>query len=221
MVRWALVVSMATLGPAALGQVPRDFAITLGADAGILPDAFTTRCGRSRTGMAGVSGFGAVRYQPVGASAYIQVDLRVARAENGACTADLPIAWLSPTEYETRPGVRYSEELPRSPFGASLVRVGAERRARAFLAGVFAGTGLAWARRPVPLAAGGLSLGIGHGPLRLTVEGERTLAWVGGEETRSRRAIGPPDRELEQRVIENRGAQPWTVVRLGLMWSRP
>lgn len=217
---WAL--GMATLGAGfpAFGQRSHDFAIIVGGDAGVLPDGFTSRCGRSPTGMPGVSGFAAVRYQPVKASGYVQLDLRVARPENGACTADLPLTVLSPTEYETRPGIRYSDLIPRSPFGASVLRLGAERQVRALAAGVFAGGGLAWGRRPVPLAAGGLSVSFGRGPLRVTLEGERTLAWVGGAETRSRRTFGPPDREIAQRVIANRDAQPWTVVRAAVLWRR-
>ena len=220
MVLGAFALLTASAGADVRAQVPRGWAVTLGLDAGVLPDAFTSRCGRSRTGMEGLSGFGSVRYQPAEAGPYIQLDLRVARAENGACTLDLPVVMLSPTEYETRPGVSYSPAIPRSPFGASVVRVGAERRLRAVAAGIYAGAGLAWARRPVALGAAGLSLGVGRGPLRWTLEGERTLAWVGGAETRSRRALGPPDRELGQRVIRNHHPQPWTVVRVGLSWRR-
>jgi hypothetical protein len=95
--------------------------------------------------------------------------------------------------------------------------VHAARQVEHITAGLHAGAGYAWSGAPVPLVALGAGLVVGRGRLRLVLEGERGRDRVTSEESRTRYAFGPPDREIETRTVRRTQWQVWQVARLGVM----
>jgi hypothetical protein len=116
--------------------------VVVAAEAGVLPDALTTRCGRGGSGMAGGGALLGVRVQPRETGVFAQLDLRSTHAEAGGCSLDVPLRWLSPTEYEIGPLYEYGS-APRAPLGATLLRVGLVDGNSVVRAGVYGAGGLA------------------------------------------------------------------------------
>lgn len=194
--------------------------LVVAGEAGILPDAFSSGCGRSKSGAVGAGALLGVRVRPRKTGVYGQIDVRMARGDAGDCTADLPIRWLSPAEYETRPGFQYARSVPRVPLGASLVRIGLMDGNGVAQGGVYVAGGYAWWGGAAPVAALGASAVLGPGRFQLLAEFERAATWVPATETRERFVLDPVPRSLGRRSIQRTLQQPWSVGRLGVVIRR-
>lgn len=167
--------------PARQVGVPRSAAIIAALDVGTLPDAFTSRCGRSLHGAFGTGAYFGARVSRgwlVG-----QVDTRaVWENMDTGCDLGLHIVRVGDELYEERR--TQFEGLPSVPFAMSTVRLGAEAWRGPVRLVALAGTGVVWSRRlvPVGVVAGGAALGSGARSLLIEVE----LAQVHLRTTQSR-----------------------------------
>lgn len=182
----------------------------------VLPDAFSSLCGRSLLGMPGVGMQGALRRTWHG---WLLADVGsrlVLKSVAGGCTDDLPIVLFPDGTYETRPGYDYPG-APRTPFFASAMRVGAAYQWRAVQLSALGGAGITWGASNVPITLGALGLRFGRGARALHLELERANAWVEGAETRERYREGSGSSTFLGSYVDRRTRRsPWWSMRMGV-----
>lgn len=193
----------------------RSLSLIAALDVGTLPDAFTSRCGRSLGGVPGTGlylGARASRGALVGV-----VDTRLVW-ENVAtgCDLSLRIVWIADNIGEHR-SIRF-DGLPSVPFTLSSARAGAQvQRGAVRLAGT-AGGGVVWSRRLVPLAVGAVSASIGRGARSFLIEADLAQLYVRTSESRARFQIRP-EADLGTTVVDVVLRPTMFTLRAGMVWA--
>lgn len=195
----------------------RSVSLIAAVDVGTLPDAFTSRCGRSLQGAPGTGlylGARASRGALVG-----QVDTRLVW-ENVAtgCDLSLRIFWVADGigEYRT---IRF-DGVPSVPFALSSARAGAQMQRGAVRVAGTAGGGVVWSRRLVPLAGGAVSASIGRGARSFLVEAELAQLYVRTTESRARFRISPQgETDLGTTVVDVVLRPTMFSLRAGMVWA--
>jgi hypothetical protein len=198
-------------------QIPSVVAL----DAGFLPDAFTSRCGRELQGMSGWGAYIASAAR-VSASFSLQADTRaIVSSQSGGCTADEPIAVLGPNLYETRPGWVFAAGTPNAPFLLSTVRAALEVGPRALRTSAKAGGGIVWSGRRIPVVVGSLSTVFGRSARAFYMEFEVAQASVHATQQRDRFRVDSAGTTRISRSVVERTLRPRLVtLRAGIVFRR-
>jgi hypothetical protein len=186
-------------------------------DAGSLPDAFTSRCGRSLDGALGTGVYLGVR---ASRGAFVgQVDTRLVW-ENMAtgCDLSLRIVRVGDNLFEHR-WIEF-DGLPSVPFALSSIRAGAELRTGSVRLAGMGGAGVVWARRPLPAGLVAGSASIGRGTRALFVEMDLTQPHLRTTESRARfRPTPDGDEDLGTADVDITLRPTMFTVRAGLVWA--
>ncbi|MGH7713692.1 MAG: hypothetical protein ACREOG_20585 [Gemmatimonadaceae bacterium] len=221
---YALIVLMTlACGNAVVAQSSRvDWQIpsVIALDAGPLPDAFTSRCGRSLIGMAGWGAYVAIAARR--GSFGLQGDTRaIVSSQTGGCTADLPVVVLGEDLYEARPGWRFSEGIPQVPLLVSTLRGAFEFGPSALRTTAKTGGGVVWGQRKTPVAVASLSTAFGQAARAFYLEFEVMQSWINATEEREIFSYGPVQRTtISHSIIEKRLKPRWFTLRAGMAFVR-
>ncbi|MGZ9247242.1 MAG: hypothetical protein ACXW61_15765 [Gemmatirosa sp.] len=213
----ALVCTGSSAGAQARGATP--LSVTLGLIAQSVPDAFSSRCGRENSGSVG-SGVSAGLLRRLGRGFGVQADAQLLMGSmRMGCITNLPIHTISPTEYETRPGVDYPNALPHRRYASTTLRAVYEVRLWRPILRATAGGGALWAARPAPVGVASLGLAARGGRVRAFGDIEYAVSRVPASERRERFELDSYTvgyRSLGVTTVRLVRVPRWTTVRAGV-----
>jgi hypothetical protein len=166
------------------------------ADAGSIPNAFSTKCA-SAGSVAGVGVGMSLLLHPrsfVGLEFDTHVQSPLIAVGCGGAPA---VSLVAPGIYEERYGVNFGPDSPHPPLWTSVLHVAVQSPASAPLMRASIGGGVVWNRRPVPLGSVALGIGTRGAGARFYAELEQYVSRANATEQRRRFAMDSSGRQTE------------------------